>query len=149
MQLKSICVLLEFNLLFKIYRYIFKGSKVDKTMGDKLIYIPTDFTQKLPVLWIRISGLNKINNHPTLCSSMTCFWPPAMAGRAFNRWSPCFVACTKQYKIYMPRVDNQIEALYKSYKKIRNPMQMTNDRLIHILNYQLQANIHFNWPMVS
>ena len=36
-----------------------------------------------------------------------------------------------------------------STKKWRHTIQMTNDRQIHRLNYQLQASIHFNWPMVG
>ena len=29
------------------------------------------------------------------------------------------------------------------------PLKMTNNRPIHRLNYQWQASIHFNWPMVG
>ncbi len=38
------------------------------------------------------------------------------------------------------------EALYSGYK---NTIEMTNDRQIHRQNYQWQASIHFNWPMVG
>ena len=41
------------------------------------------------------------------------------------------------------------EALYSAYKKLRPTIQMTNDKPIHRLNFQWQASIHFNWPMVG
>ena len=38
-------------------------------------------------------------------------------------------------------------ALYSADKKLRYTIQITNDRLIHWLNYQWQVSIHFNWPI--
>ena len=34
-------------------------------------------------------------------------------------------------------------------KKLRHTIQMTNDRLIHRLNYQWQPSLHFSWPIVG
>ena len=42
-----------------------------------------------------------------------------------------------------------LKALNNAYIKLRHTIQMTNDRSLHILNFQWQPSIHFNWPMVG